>query len=262
MIALASLPGSEGDAAGSTYWNDAWKKLGPPQRYTDPPFEAHDVLKNFLPHSQQIRSIEVGCVPGNWLVYLNKEFGYQVSGVDYSDSLSYVKDNLEFNGIGGYELFSEDFFKFEPKQPYDVVLSSGFVEHFDDYAQVVRKHIEIAKPGGLIVIIVPNLTHIHRVLCGFFQPAILAVHRFPLMRRTVLADTLSRSGADVLFCDYIRTFRPTYPLPWGVDIIRRITQKTLALTKLDGYGNRFGSPYLVSVARRHAGDGQKTSELR
>ena len=34
---------------------------------------------------------------------------------------------------------------------YDLVLSVGFAEHFDNHELVVRKHAEWAKPGGLVV---------------------------------------------------------------------------------------------------------------
>ena len=61
-----------------------------------------------------------------------------------------------------------------PPKKYDLVLSGGFAEHFDDHELVVRKHAEWAKPRGLVVIIVPNLTHIHRLLCGWFAPEVLS----------------------------------------------------------------------------------------
>jgi SAM-dependent methyltransferase len=158
---------------------------------------------------------------------------------------------LSCNGIQDAELFKADFFQTVPVRKYDLVFSGGFVEHFDDHELVVKKHAEWAKPGGLVVIIVPNLTHIHRVLCGWFDPEVLRVHRFPLMRSSVLREALEKAGVSVLHCDYHKTFRCTYVLPKPVDFVARAAQKLLKLSGLDNIGNRFGSPYLISVSRKN-----------
>jgi 2-polyprenyl-3-methyl-5-hydroxy-6-metoxy-1,4-benzoquinol methylase len=185
------------------------------------------------------------------MVYIAKEFGYRIDGLDYSNNMDYVRANLRYNGIYDSELFNVDFFEFTPIKKYDLVLSGGFVEHFEDFQAVVSKHTEFVKPGGLVVIIVPNLTHIHRVLCGLFAPDVLKVHRFPLMRRDVLRQTLERAGLQVLHCGYHRTFRPTYKLPRPVDYLSRAVQKLLRVSRLDDLGNPCGSPYLISVSAKH-----------
>jgi cyclopropane fatty-acyl-phospholipid synthase-like methyltransferase len=207
-------------------------------------------LKSYLSQGNPGEAIEVGCVPGNYMIYLAKEFGYRVAGIDYADDLSYVRANLEFNDVDNAELFHADLFEFRAPRMFDLVFSVGFVEHFDDYEAVVRKHVELAKPGGLVVIIVPNLTHLHRLLCGYFQPKVLAVHRFPLMHSSVLQRTLEGAGLRVIHCKYHKTFRPTYRLPQTIDFFSRATQKILGLLGLDNIGNRFASPYLISVSRK------------
>src|ERR1039458_5873969 len=165
--------------------------------------------------------------------------------------MEYVRANLSYNGILDAELFSADFFEFMPPKQYDLVLSGGFAEHFDDHELVIRKHAEWAKPGGLIVIIVPNLTHIHRLLCGWFAPETLRVHRFPLMQRAVMRQSLEKAGLRVLHCEYHKTFRPVYQLPRVMDFSVRAARKLLRISGLDDIGNRFGSPYLVSISRKN-----------
>jgi SAM-dependent methyltransferase len=239
-----------GDAAGKEFWDSAWSDLPPQEPYQGPVFEHHRILNRFLARAGGGDAIEVGCVPGNYMIYLAKEFGYRVSGIDYSDKLPYVRENLRLNSIVDAELFDGDLFQFVPPRRYDLVFSSGFVEHFDDYELVVQKHEALASPGGLLVIIVPNLTHVHRVLCGYFAPEILSAHRFPLMHAGILRKTLEDAGLEVLHCKYHRTFRPTYRLPHPVDLCSRAFQKSLKLLRLDNIGNRFGSPYLISVSRK------------
>ena len=239
------------DAAGKEFWNSTWEHLPALQPYQGPIFEHHAVLKRFLAKAGGGDAIEIGCVPGNYMVYLAKEFGYRVSGIDYSDKLPYTRENLSLNGIEA-ELFNCDFFQFVPLRRYNLVFSSGVAEHFDDYELVVRKHESLAAPGALVVIIVPNLTHLHKVLCGYFAPETLSVHRFPLMHARVLKNTLEDAGLEVMHCEYHRTFRHTYKLPRSIDLCSRAVQKSLRLLHLDNIGNRFGSPYLISVSRKRA----------
>jgi SAM-dependent methyltransferase len=239
-----------GDAVGKNYWNSIWKQLPPVERYDGPVHEQHPVLSRFLANAGGGDAIEIGCGTGNYMVYINKEFGYRVDGLDYSDNMEYVRANLSHNGIRNSELFNADFFSFAPSKKYDLVLSGGFAEHFDNHELVVRQHAEWAKPGGLVVIIVPNLTHIHRLLCTWFAPELLRIHRFPLMRRAVMRQTLEKAGLRVLHCEYHKTFRPVYKLPRIVDLSVRTVRKLLRSSGLDDIGNRFGSPYLISISRK------------
>ena len=165
--------------------------------------------------------------------------------------MDYVRANLLHNDIHDSELFNADFFEFAPPKKYDLVLSGGFAEHFDDHELVVRQHANWAKSGGLVVIIVPNLTHIHRLLSSLFAPELLRVHRFPLMRRDVMRQALENAGLRVLHCEYHKTFRPTYKLPGIINFSSRVVQRLLMASGLDDLGNRFGSPYLISVSRKN-----------
>jgi len=246
-----SVRDTAGDAAGKQYWNSIWKKLPPIERYEGPLYEQHPVLKRFLSQTGGGDAIEIGCGTGSYMIYINKEFGYRIDGLDYSDNMEYVRANLSHNGIQDSQLFNADFFEFAPDKKYDLVLSGGFAEHFDDYEAVVKRHAEWAKPGGLVVIIVPNLTHIHKLLCGLFAPEVLRVHRFPLMHRNVMRQTLEKAGLHVLHCAYHKTFRPTYSLPKVLALFFRIVHKLLLASGLDDIGNRFGSPYLISVSRKN-----------
>lgn len=246
------MTNSAGDAAGKNHWNSVWNNLGPVQSYSGPVLEHHAVLAKFLASAGGGDAIEIGCVPGNLMVYLHKEFGYRVDGIDYCDKMDYVRANLVHNGIYDSQLFNTNLLDFRPSKRYDLVLSAGFVEHFDDYASVLLKHTELAKPGGLVVVWVPNLTHVHKLLCRLFAPEVLKVHRLGLMYRTNLHKALEAADLKVLHCDYHKTFRPTYKLPSPMDFVSRGVQKLLRTAGLDNIGNAFGSPYLISVSMKES----------
>ena len=50
------------------------------------------------------------------MIYINKEFGYRVDGLDYSDNMDYVRANLSYNGVQDSQLFSADFFEIRASQ--------------------------------------------------------------------------------------------------------------------------------------------------
>jgi hypothetical protein len=66
------------------------------------------------------------------------------------------------------------------------------------------------------------------------------------MRQTSENDRLR-----VLHREYHKTFRPTYQLPRIIDFLVRAVRKLLQISGLDDLGNRFGSPYLISVSRKN-----------
>jgi hypothetical protein len=102
------------DIAGEAFRNARWAALPPLQTYPGPIFEQHSLLARFIPKTKCGSAIEIGCVPGNWLVYLHKEYGYSGSGIDYSEHLEYVRHNLALNGIHPEALFHADLFSFAP----------------------------------------------------------------------------------------------------------------------------------------------------
>jgi len=70
------------------------------------------------------------------------------------------------------------------------------------------------------------------------------------MHRKVMRRTIEKAGLHVLHCEYHKTFRPTYRLPKVLTLFFRIVHKLLRASGLDNIGNRFGSPYLISVSRK------------
>jgi SAM-dependent methyltransferase len=49
---------------------------------------------------------------------------------------------------------------------YDLVYSTGLIEHFPDKTDIVGAHVALAKPGGLVLVYVPIDTPVQRSLVG------------------------------------------------------------------------------------------------
>jgi SAM-dependent methyltransferase len=183
------------------------------------------------------------------MVYFAKHFGYAVDGVDYSTSGPLVEATLELNGVvGGY--FQEDVFDFTTDELYDVVFSAGFVEHFNDPVAPVSKHADLAKPGGMVVLSVPNITHFNLWAMRRYEPVALATHRFELMTPTGLQHASLRAGLETVFVGYEPvTFRLICDVGhWTFPV--RALRKALFLLRADSIPNKWGSPHLIYVGRK------------
>jgi SAM-dependent methyltransferase len=240
---------SRSDAAGNDYWYRTWATYRP-QVYPGPIFDFHDLYRRHLPCDGAYSCLEIGAMPGNHMVYFHREFGYRVTGIDYCSDLTPIVETMELNGIPDYTLINADVFGLSDGKRYDVVFSSGFVEHFEDYRQAIAVHVEAARPGGFLLVTVPNATHLHGILMRAFCPDLLAIHRTYLMDRRTLRSIVESLGCEVVYCNYLKTFRPFYPLPRPVAFMARIANKFLRLAHLDRVPNAIASPYLYLVARK------------
>jgi SAM-dependent methyltransferase len=68
------------------------------------------------------------------------------------------------------EIVQADFLTWKPGRQYDVVASFGFIEHFEDPADIVARHFALTKPGGYVVLEMPNFARGQKLLNSVFNP--------------------------------------------------------------------------------------------
>jgi SAM-dependent methyltransferase len=101
--------------------------------------------------------LEVGCAPGTYLMWCALAKQAKACGVEYAeDSFNLTKKLFDDSRVQA-DLDNKDFMdtRFEPGS-FDVVYSFGVVEHFTDPRPMVRKHVEMLKPGGVAIVTVPH----------------------------------------------------------------------------------------------------------
>jgi 2-polyprenyl-3-methyl-5-hydroxy-6-metoxy-1,4-benzoquinol methylase len=128
------------------------------------------------------RVLEVGFAPGKNLAWLAARLGADVTGLDYSEGGVAQACRL-FEALGlRADLRCEDLFAHTlPPASFDLVYSFGVVEHFDDARPAVREHLRLVRPGGTVLITIPNLRGIYGRLEAVFDPAHLAIHNLTIM---------------------------------------------------------------------------------
>ena len=157
------------------------------------------------------RTLEIGAAPGRFLVRLKHEFGVEPFGVEYSAAgAETTRAVFAAAGADPRHVIHADFFDAAfldaHRGTFDVVISRGFIEHFDRPADVVARHLELLRPGGLLIITIPNLSGINRTLTRFFDRELLDVHNLTIMRRAPFEALFRHDGLQRLDSGYCGGF--------------------------------------------------------
>jgi len=219
----------------------------------------HHELASIIKTQQVQTAIELGGFPGYYAVFLKKYFKLEVTLLDYFVHLPVTEDLLKANNLGNSDIhiIEADLFNHHEVTKYDLVLSCGLIEHFNDTADIIQRHIDFLKPGATLLITLPNF----KALNGWFQKSFdkdnYDKHNISCMDPKLLAKISQQAGLEVVQSKYYGNFslwlENESQKPLGV----RILKKTLwlagkVLTKIIPFNSRQLSPYIILEARKPA----------
>src|SRR6267143_783637 len=75
------------DKAGQEFWNNSWARSNLPGAVNPSDPQLNNWVNRRLfekSETSSMRLLEIGCAKSAWLPYFAKEFGFSVSGLDYS----------------------------------------------------------------------------------------------------------------------------------------------------------------------------------
>ncbi len=99
--------------------------------------------------------MDVGCGNGGYIMLL-KKMGWEVYGIDIStNALEKIKQDAKTHVLTG-ELIEQDL----PENKFDLVTMWHSLEHMRDPREILRKIYSITKPGGKLLICVPNYANV------------------------------------------------------------------------------------------------------
>jgi len=247
---MISEPRKDDTLISSEQWDDLYTGIKP--KIAPGKDQFRNWLERNVPGSPGT-CLEIGCYPGRYLSVMG-EMGYRLYGVDLAEKLPELKSWLEKNGYRTGTFWHADFFDFHPEMQFDIVMSLGFIEHYRNWKDVLKKHFPLVREGGLLILEAPNFIGtfqrwIHRCLDrGNYE------QHFPeAMDIDEWVPVLERNGFELLFSGYIGKFDF-----WVQDEERSFFSR-LAL-KLLHYirpvaavlpaGSRSYSPYAAVIARK------------
>lgn len=197
-----------------TYWDDVWKGISLPAeiRRSDNNLLLNkelDVFEKYLPHEQKT-ILEIGGAPGQYLAYFHKQFGYKVHCLDYSDlGCEKTMQNFELLNIQGKVYHTDLFTDIIDLPQFDIVFSMGFIEHFSEIQDVIGRHLQLLKPGGILMLGIPNFLGINYLFLKNLAPIMLAQHNLNTMDINTWKSFEDRFGLETIFKSYIGGFEPT-----------------------------------------------------
>ncbi len=240
--------------------------------YTDRVLWEH-IYPAFLPLTAGLKVLEVGSAPGEHLIAFHRRFGYDAYGVDYSEvgvlqnRALFAREGINPDHVLRADFFGEDF-RARFRESFDVVVSRGFIEHFDDPAEVVARHVELLKPGGILVVSIPNLSGLNYRLARFFDAACAAMHNRAIMSLPSFRRLFSAPGMDELYCGYLGLFDfdlfQAEPGTYRERVRRCAKAPQLLLNLLFRFLSRRGglthpavSPHLLYIGRKRPAPGEQ-----
>jgi len=195
------------------YWEDAWAHTDVPDAI-DPSGDAPENHYYQVMHvlfaralgahcAPSARLIEVGCGGSRWLPYFHRAFGYEVSGIDYTAAGIHLSQSILDKAGVHARIVQADLF--EPPsdmiEQFDVVVSFGLVEHFENTSHVVSACARYLRPGGQMITLVPTMRGLYGLAYRLLRPAVYCKH-IPHSRET-LAQAHTDAGLNVTHCDYV-----------------------------------------------------------
>jgi SAM-dependent methyltransferase len=149
------------DYVNQEYWDNSYEDLNIEFDSSNDPLAEliSKVLKLNSPGRGDV--IEFGCYPGRYLKIFG-DFGLCLHGIDTTPKVTNLPSFFSSKGYCAGSFVRGDVFKYSPGQQFDIVCSFGFIEHFQNWHEVILLHLQFVKKGGLVFITVPNFK-------GFFQ---------------------------------------------------------------------------------------------
>lgn len=263
------------DKAGRQHWDQLWSSVPLPApidpRRTGIDHHVNRTLFRALQRALDGREtrgaalLEVGCGQSAWLPVFAQEFGFAVSGLDYSDlGCERARQLLRRERVPGRIVCAD---LFSPPEDmacaFDVVVSLGVVEHFDDTPAALSALAGYLRPGGRMITLIPNM----KGICGLLQRAVsrpvfemhVPLNRSELVRAHAAAGLSVRWSAYVLaanLCvvnmenlrDRPRLYAAGDRWRWRISKACWMIESALPLN----IANRWTSPYVIVAADRTA----------
>ncbi|RIK06686.1 MAG: hypothetical protein DCC49_11170 [Acidobacteria bacterium] len=217
--------GSSSDPAGALtdtgFWHEYWGSVSLPARLdlTDPGTRSlasaidlllmsrrRDTSRDAAPRAL----IEIGCAPGAWLAHFARR-GFEVAGIDSSPrGVALTRQNLEMQNISA-EILEADALDLDLDglaHAFDVAISIGVVEHFDNPLPIFASHAQLVRSGGTVIIAVPNLRGFNGWLQNRLDPDWLALHNLETLSPPRLEAIGRDAGLECRSLEYAGGFNP------------------------------------------------------
>ncbi|HZY40200.1 MAG TPA: class I SAM-dependent methyltransferase [Mucilaginibacter sp.] len=186
------------------FWKSFWESRKGIIFQLKPNYVFGDLLAKLIKEKNIKTAIELGGFPGYYATYLKKYQGLDTTLFDYFIHEGLINQLLEANGLkpGDIHIIESDLFEYKVESPYDMVLSFGLIEHFNDTKAIIETHLQFLKPGGVLFITLPNFKSINGWVQRKFDKENYDKHNINSMDPKLLAKCITELGLTEVESSY------------------------------------------------------------
>ena len=191
--------------------------------------------------------IEIGAYPGRYLAYLSKKYSLKPTALDYNSDTSKIEECFASFGIEDFELIQADFLNHTTNQKYDIVISNGFVEHFEDFNTVMDLHCKYLSPGGTMLIMIPNKRFLRKYYSYLVDLDNLKIHNLKVMNLEIFRSFAARNSLNIEFLNYYGGFN--FNVHQKLNFFQKLIHRSFRFTfkKINPFLAKNPSPYYSST---------------
>lgn len=174
-----------------------------------------DYIANILKNEHVNGSLfEVGGYPFRYSAPLCKKFKLVLNCVDKTSAFDINESEAFFDyvGIEYGELINDDFWAVHKNyvqqgKKFNVVCSFGFIEHFNNWRDVLRMHCDLVEDNGFLIITAPNFRGIiQKILHTLFDMPNLKLHVLDAMQPIEWGGIAEEKGFSLIYQGYAGGF--------------------------------------------------------
>jgi trans-aconitate methyltransferase len=246
------------DLSSPSYWDTRQHKLHAP-RDKGAIRDLLDTVEPFLREYKSQRWIELGSSPGHISCLLYRRIKFLPFGIDYSPQAHLYSETMASYANITPTLFQTDIREFIAPEPFDVVMSYGLVEHFEDPEEVLDFHYKYCRKGGLIVVTIPHFRYLQFSYHYLFDRSDLSRHNVAMMNLETFKTFAKKQSLEVCFLGYVGRInfwnvdetgpRVLVILRKGLSIGFRLLTNNI-LSHILPRNKKLYAPWIVFVARK------------
>ncbi|MGV8877525.1 MAG: class I SAM-dependent methyltransferase [Sphingobacteriaceae bacterium] len=239
------------------FWTHYWESKKGLAIAINEQYTFHKILKTLVEERKIHSAIELGGFPGYYAVFLRKYLRLQTTIFDFFIHPGLLNAVLKANQLdeGSIDVIEGDLFNYTPTQQYDLVLSCGLIEHFQDTKGIISKHLNFLKPGGSLLITLPNFKGVNGLIQQKFDPENYSKHHIDSMDLALLGKICLELNLKSVKTYYYGHFSVWLENPEEKSKAAKALTKLVwlagkVITKVIPINSKLLSPYIVVAAQK------------
>ena len=238
-----------------SFWKSFWESKKDLIFFIKPNYVFGNILAKIIAEKKVKTAIELGGFPGYYAVYLKKYHRLDTTLFDYFIHEGLISRLLDKNGLkpDDIKVIEADLFDYQPQILYDLVLSFGLIEHFNDTKSIIETHLQFLTPGGTLFITLPNFKGVNGWIQRKFDRSNYDKHNISCMEPRSLVEYCRQSGLKEVQSYYHGRFsvwleNRSEQGKWIRSLVKTIWFAGKMATKIFPFESKALSPYIVLKA--------------